>query len=393
MPRLTFFVLLILAAPAFALTPTFIKIADNTTTPGGVFLPAAGVGTWPMVNDSGFAVFNTASGTSTNTVYAGNGGPVQTVSQGFNYVYWWGINNAGTIALSGVGPSIARGIYTRSGTPANPGTGAPATIITAGGTFNSVGVPVLSANGYLAFTGDKTSAHPGGEGAYRTTAAGGPITTIAEVAADNDADPTAVNNAGTVLYFYTDNGNFTGVKTSDETTVTDYGGTDLNNLLSADINNAGTVSLTSTLAVAKFNGPGSSTVVAQVPGAGSPFASFFSFRGAFDSNDTFSQTGIADNGTVAFGAKLSAAGGGGNGIFIGGDSVADKVIKTGDPLFGSTLSHFLFGGGGISDDGQHLAFAYELANGESGVAVATLPEPSALLILVIGAIPALRRHR
>jgi len=61
------------------------------------------------------------------------------------------------------------------------------------------------------------------------------------------------------------------------------------------------------------------------------------------------------------------------GIFTGPDKVADRVIASGDPLFGSvvsTISQSLFAGHFFNDSGQ-VAFSYTLANGLSGIAVAT----------------------
>ena len=61
------------------------------------------------------------------------------------------------------------------------------------------------------------------------------------------------------------------------------------------------------------------------------------------------------------------------GIFTGPDKVADKVIGTGDPLFGSVVSAIAesqVAGRFLNDNGQ-VAFSYKLSNGLSGIAVAT----------------------
>jgi uncharacterized protein (TIGR03437 family) len=61
------------------------------------------------------------------------------------------------------------------------------------------------------------------------------------------------------------------------------------------------------------------------------------------------------------------------GIFTGPDKVADRVIATGDPLFGSVVSSIspsLTPGRFLNDKGQ-VAFSYVLSNGVSGIAVAT----------------------
>jgi hypothetical protein len=56
---------------------------------------------------------------------------------------------------------------------------------------------------------------------------------------------------------------------------------------------------------------------------------------------------------------------GGQGIFTGPDPVADKVIRTGDPLFGSTVTAVNFEHG-LNDAGQ-IVFLAELADGTRGV--------------------------
>ena len=66
------------------------------------------------------------------------------------------------------------------------------------------------------------------------------------------------------------------------------------------------------------------------------------------------------------------------GIFTGPDKVADRVIATGDPLFGSVVSEVTppqFTTGRFLNDNGQVAFAYKLSNGLAGVAVAT-PVPS-----------------
>lgn len=95
---------------------------------------------------------------------------------------------------------------------------------------------------------------------------------------------------------------------------------------------------------------------------------------------------------MTFGAELD---GGGYGIFIGSDPVTDKVIATGDPLFGSTVTDLRFGG--LNNSGQ-IAFLAELTDGTEGIFVATpVPESSeALGTLALGALGAcyvLKRKR
>jgi hypothetical protein len=107
---------------------------------------------------------------------------------------------------------------------------------------------------------------------------------------------------------------------------------------------------------------------------------------------------LNEAGTIAFVAGLDA---GGRGIFVGPDIIADRVIATGDPLFGSTVTSATFENGymltdvvdRLNDLGQ-IIFRYQLANGVSGIAVAALvPEPSALACLVGTTALFMRRRR
>jgi hypothetical protein len=107
------------------------------------------------------------------------------------------------------------------------------------------------------------------------------------------------------------------------------------------------------------------TVVADVAG---PFESFGQIFG-------ITPPALNSHGDVAFFASLDA---GGNGIFVGDDPVADRVIGTGDKLGGQTVverAGFLpglrFCDEGLNDSGQ-LVFqvAFEAPNTPDGVRVA-----------------------
>jgi PEP-CTERM motif len=95
---------------------------------------------------------------------------------------------------------------------------------------------------------------------------------------------------------------------------------------------------------------------------------------------------INNMGTVAFLAFLRPEG---SGIFTGPDAVADRVIGTGDPLFGSTVTSLEFARQGLNDAGQ-VAFVAQLADGRQVVVradpaqVGAVPEPSALALLALG---------
>jgi hypothetical protein len=86
-------------------------------------------------------------------------------------------------------------------------------------------------------------------------------------------------------------------------------------------------------------------------------------------------------------------------LLTGPDLAADRVIATGDVLFGRTVTSILFGREGLNDAGQ-LAFTAFFDDGSSAVVLATpgavVPEPGTLLLLA-GALPlvavAARRRR
>jgi hypothetical protein len=90
---------------------------------------------------------------------------------------------------------------------------------------------------------------------------------------------------------------------------------------------------------------------------------------------------ISNNGTVAFMAALKS---GGFGIFTGSNSSTGKVITSGDQLFGSSVTFVSTFSQSINNSGQ-IAFYASLADGRSGVYVASpVPEASTLVLLATG---------
>jgi hypothetical protein len=112
------------------------------------------------------------------------------------------------------------------------------------------------------------------------------------------------------------------------------------------INNEGTIAFGALLddgGIGVFKNTGAVTRIADSSG---PFRYFYA-------------TAINNKGTVAFWADLDP---GPFGIYTGPDVVADKVIQTGDPLFGSTVKGLSFGSKGLNDQGE-VAFWAALADG------------------------------
>ncbi|MBD2006029.1 MULTISPECIES: DUF7453 family protein [Cyanophyceae] len=199
-----------------------------------------------------------------------------------------------------------------------------------------------------------------------------------------------INDQGTVVFsadvyqsdsFYDDlsSGIFTGNGTRDNgeiitNTIADSNGA-FNSFSDPSINNSGTVAFSAALDTGSrgvFTGNGTTTTTIA------------DSSGAFNS---FGTPSINDFGTVAFLAGLDT---GGSGIFTGNNPFKDKVIVTGDTLFGSTVQGLSFYREGLNNSGQ-VAFFASLANGTSGIFRADpivveppkdVPEPAGLLGLL-----------
>ncbi|HET7298565.1 MAG TPA: choice-of-anchor tandem repeat NxxGxxAF-containing protein, partial [Burkholderiales bacterium] len=137
---------------------------------------------------------------------------------------------------------------------------------------------------------------------------------------------------------------------------------------------------------ASINDVGTVAFLAQLDGGGNGlFLGGTQVRPFADTNGLFSfffgrAPSINDTGQVAFGAGLD---GGGTGIFVGPNPLADKVITTGDSLFGSTVTSLSLGSQALNNAGR-VAFYAELSDGTQGVFVATpVPEPSTLLLSAV----------
>jgi hypothetical protein len=84
------------------------------------------------------------------------------------------------------------------------------------------------------------------------------------------------------------------------------------------------------------------------------------------------------------------------------DSGVATILRKGDAFLGSTISSLDIGGylsaplpdyrSGLNDLGQ-IAFVFRLEDGRSGIALATVPEPSGAAVCAVSALALIHRRR
>ncbi len=258
---------------------------------------------------------------------------------------------------------------------------------------------------------------------------GGPVATIAEVDLDTlnpgkfqyfDGTP-SINNAGSVAFMGSRNDGLDGVFVGNGTAPAQplassangfqsfgenvsynnngvaafyaYGADDRAGIFTAGPNGIGTVALqgpgvSEFLSDPSINNHGSVAFVSYgqnlrlyKTGPGGALQLIASDDNEFD---YFDIPLINDAGEVAFYGELDD---GTAGLFDGPNSVADKIIMVGDPLFGSTVQWLSFQlpatRNGFNERAQ-VAFRYELVDGRQGIGVATpVPFGDASVDLVV----------
>ena len=395
---------LLASGTATAATFTFTKIADTSNTFSN-FLPN------PSINDAGTVAFTANLDSGGRGIFTGTGGAITPIAlsnaaNGGNPVISGlysdpSINNVGTVAFGAITTSSNREtIFTASGRPGEPHT----TI-----TDIAYGAPVINDLGTVAFVAFvPPPVSPLFDLPSILVSNGGTITTVVSSSQTKAAvSSLALSNTGTLAFSEglstylsgPDAGVFTVDSTGGPITTVVRGAVYGNGPVS--INRSGTIA-------GRVSSNAGHSEIFTVSRSGGPLTTVvsggFSFApGILTQVDTPS---INDNGTVAFSAVLR--GESGQGIFIGPDPEADKVIATGDSLFGSTVESFRsfngqdigFSTRGLNNRGQ-IAFYAQLADGTSGIFRAdpvTVPESSfsvfdAFWLSAFGASAMLKRHR
>jgi hypothetical protein len=366
---------------------TFIKIAE--TAPGG-FVSFSNLA--PSVNATGTVAFRSEF-VGVQGIYTGEGGPTTTIidTNGATFGAFGGdspmINAAGTIAFQASRKAEAgggTGIFTVSG-------GATTNIAlsgaSGGGVFTGFSSSIsINDAGTAAFYATRNVAVGGGDGIF--IGSGGAVT---PVALSTDPDFTGfgggfapmINAAGAVVF----TAGIEGSPTSNSGVFARNGGTtteiarnleSFSSFRDPAINADGKVAFVATLTDLQrgvyVGSGGSPTNIVDSGNPGAP-ATLVDSYGPY-SNQILGGPSINAAGKIVFSVGFDT-GIDNYGLFTGPNQVTDKVIRTGDPLFGSTVVQLSFGRQGLNDAGQ-IAFRYHLADGRQGIALTAVAEAPAV---------------
>jgi PEP-CTERM motif-containing protein len=345
---------------------TFVNIADSTG-PFSDFIDDAFRSRG--LNASGTVAFLAGLDSGGSGIFTGSGGQTTTIADSsgpFNSFSPPALNDRGTVAFIALLRDGGSGIFTGNGGPTT-------TLYDSSGPFARIGgIPAINNLGTVAFD---AALSVGLGGIFKGD--GGPAMTVADAREFSILGGPALNDAGTVAFFaflltggqgiLTRNGGRT-------TVIADTNGPFSNLNDPPALNASGTVAFLALLdsgAIGIFTGSGGPTTT--VSDNGGPFS-------------FFAPPALNDVGMVAFFAGLDA---GGSGIFTGPDPSLDAVIRSGDLLFGSSVTSLGVRSVSLNSIGQ-VAFTYQLADGRSGIALAdpsgtaAVPEPSTVTLLGLG---------
>jgi hypothetical protein len=311
------------------------------------------------LNENGVVAFYNSNDSFDNGYYKGNGGAITTV---VTYAQLGGltggaINDGGTVAYAGSPGPFREGVYTGSGI-SNPVIGYHAD----GTTSRNFSDPTINNSGAVAYRGSRSGFPDQAVGELRTATylfEGGIETTLAEdiggIYNRIDPRPSVINDSGQVAFEARTNDNVWHIVRYDHpgfSTITPAVGFSSN----ISMNNSGDIAYIAGNDIWKFHN-GASTSVANLTDGFSSFGT--------------SNAMINDTGKVAFDARYNNSAN--VGIFAGPDVVNDRVISTGDVLFGETIQDLSLVG--FNNSGQvavSISFA-GAAHTILAVATPTLP--------------------
>lgn len=394
--RVGMFMALVLSAgvvaPAFAQTATFTDVFNSTNTEFSGFIGYS-------VNSAGTVAF-----VAVRSATAGGGGGIYTAlntsgvtaialdtSPEFSAFSIPTINSSGTVAFLAGRDAGGQGIYTASNI-----SGFTTVALSTTPEFSILADPSLNSNGVVAFRAKRDPLRDGIYTATNTNASntvalnsnsefrfldGSPVINSIGVVAFR-ADRNAAVGGGSGIYTATNTGSFTTIAL---TTSPEFSGFGL-----PTINSAGLIAFT-----AGRDAGGSGVYTATNAGR-------FNTIALSDSPEfsAFNSAVLNNLGTVAFSASRDA---GGTGIYAALTGITNPftIIRTGDTLFGSTVTDLNFYQG-LAEDSNTLAFTYTLANGVTGIAranisnVTTAPEPASFALFTLSSLPVgvgVLRHR
>ncbi len=365
------FVTLLTAAPATAATYTFTKIVESQSRDP--------IYSSPAVNNSGAVAYRRRLAGSPDEIHLSQGGVTTKIADSAGPLSLFGsldLNDAGTVVFFANLDAGGRGIFTGNGGPL-------ATIITTddesplGGAFTGLHSPSINASGAVSFMGQVGARR----GIFKFD--NGAVATVVDDSGplkDFGFSASPINDDGLVAFSaaFDDRPLIQGVFTSSGNGGFTTIGESRFGMTASSLNNAGALA---------FHVEGSVSVDPHgdsiFVGNGGPTQTI---AGSELNRYFVDHPAINNAGLVAYAIIIDASGVLPSGIYTGPD--ATKVIQHGDPLFGSfvdaalgSINHLGISSSSLNDAGQ-IAFTYFLANGRTGVALATpVPEPCALAIV------------
>ena len=366
MNRMRWILLLAGAMAAPAADYTFTKIAE--TGPDSPFALVAPCG----ISDSGVVLFTGVRKDGLGGIYLSSGGKMNKVLDDSGELLSAvpsGINSSGTISLYGILDDLSTGVFTFGGGKLTRITAATTQILTA--------TPHINDGGQVSFVSGFPDSTPGvfvtRDGVVQQIA--GPSGQFSGLQAFGGGQ---INAHGDVVFKATDlTGRQGGI----------FFGSSANSIRKLDLSNA--ISFTpgiSGLGEVSINDDGAVAFAALVDRItlsilihdGSKISTLVS-TSIIGGASTFRVIGapaIDNRGVVVFAGQIGEGANSTSGLYIGPDPVKDKVIATGDMLFGQRIAaagQTSFIHRYVNARGQ-IVFSYSLPDGALGVAVATPSE-------------------